>query len=410
MKVFAFAAVALLLACSAQAALQPWTAGPESDIIADEYIVVFQKFLSPSQRLNHMNRVGIQQLGQVKDEYTINQGEFQAYHIAGLGVNTAMALQESAEVAYVEPVQNFHVVGTTFSRDEACNKAKSMSWGLSRTVHPGSLPSEPIENVDYEWDDSACGQDIDIYVIDTGIQTTHQDFEGRARWGKSFIPEEGEVDTHGHGTHVASTAAGKDYGLARCADMVAVKVCNGRGSCPSSAILGGVQFTADAARAGGKKVVGNMSLGGGYSQASNDAVNAAVNAGVMMAVAAGNSNADSCRFSPASAELVFTVMSSDKRDSRSSFSNYGSCSDIFAPGSEITAAWIGADSATRTVSGTSMASPHVAGVSAKYWSKNPSLTPGQVKDKLISLGTKNVIKNAGNDSPNVLLHMNCNTQ
>lgn len=134
-----------------------------------------------------------------------------------------------------------------------------------------------------------------------------------------------------------------------------------------------------------------------------------MNAGAVVAVAAGNSNGPSCRYSPASAENAFTAMSSDRSDNRSSFSNYDECSNIFAPGSDITAAWIGSDSATRTISGTSMASPHVAGVSAKYWSKNPSLNPSQVRDRVVENGVKNVIKNPGQGSPNVLLQMNCNT-
>lgn len=254
------ALVLALLCVGAFADVRPWTPTPESNIIPNEYIVVFQKHLSPSARLRHMNHLGIQNMGRVAEEWNINDGEFQAYYLRDVDMNSALAIQEMPEVQYIEPAQTFRIVGDDF----ACTRDQARSWGLARTV----TPNLPIDNVQYEIDDQACGQGVDLYIMDTGIQVTHQDFGGRARWGRDFTGE-GENDRHGHGTHVASTAGGSQYGLARCANLVAVKVCNGGGSCPSNAILSGVQFTADAARQGNRKIVGNMSLGGGFSQASN---------------------------------------------------------------------------------------------------------------------------------------------
>jgi subtilisin family serine protease len=243
--------------------------------------------------------------------------------------------------------------------------------------------------------------------MDTGILITHTDFGGRARWGQDFTGE-GQIDNHGHGTHVASTAGGNAYGLARCANLVAMKVCLGSGSCPADAQLRALEAVANAARnPGGRKIVGNMSLGGAFRQASNDAVNAAVNAGASIAVSAGNSNDDACGRSPASAELAFTVMSSTNTDARSSFSSFGRCCQIFAPGSNVEAAWIGGNTALRVASGTSMSSPHAAGVIAKWWSKNRAATPAAVTAALQRLALPDLITNPATGSPNLLLLHTC---
>lgn len=249
---------------------------------------------------------------------------------------------------------------------------------------------------------------MNVYVLDTGVRITHEEFAGTAEWGANFAGGANQ-DANGHGTHCAGTIAGKTYGIAKSAKIIAVKVLGDSGSGSYSGIISGVEW---AAKNG--KGVANMSLGGGYSAALNLAVNEAAKEGVIFANAAGNSNANSCSFSPASAEDGVCVGSTElasrqgsQTDSRSSFSNYGPCNHIFAPGSSIVSAYAGSDSRYATLSGTSMAAPHVAGVLAIGMQEYPSYTAAQLKQWVIDTSLSDLVQNAGSGSPNKFLHVAC---
>ncbi len=258
--------------------------------------------------------------------------------------------------------------------------------GLARISHRPKLTLGTFTKYEYHAD---AGEGVDVYVIDTGIDIHHKEFEGRASWGKTIPQNDVDEDNNGHGTHCAGTIASRKYGVAKSANVIAVKVLGAGGSGSMSDVIAGVMFAARSAvakaaaaaaelKATGKTKhkgsVANMSLGGGKSQALDDAVNGAVDTGLHFAVAAGNDNRDACSSSPAAAGKAVTVGASTLGDERAYFSNYGPCVDVFAPGLNILSAWIGSDDAQNTLSGTSMASPHTAGLMAYLLSIYPSAT------------------------------------
>jgi len=262
------------------------------------------------------------------------------------------------------------------------------------------------------------GEGVDVYVIDTGTNVDHVDFDGRAHWGKTIPANDADEDGNGHGTHCSGTVAGSKYGVAKKANVYAVKVLKSNGSGTMSDVVKGVEWAANAhvektkkGKKGFKGSAANMSLGGGKSPALDRAVNGAVAAGIHFAVAAGNDNADSCNYSPAAAEDAVTVGASTLGDERAYFSNYGPCNDIFAPGLNIQSTWIGSKTAVNTISGTSMASPHIAGLLAYYLSLQPAsdsayavaaITPKQLKKDIIAIGTKNALSSVPSNTANVL--------
>jgi cerevisin len=292
---------------------------------------------------------------------------------------------------------------------------KNAPWGLARISHRDSLTFGNFNKYLYAAD---AGEGVDVYVIDTGTYIDHVDFDGRAHWGKTIPAGDEDEDGNGHGTHCSGTIAGKKYGVAKKANVYAVKVLRSNGSGSMSDVVKGVEWAAEAhvkkAKAGKKGFKGsaaNMSLGGGKSPALDEAVNGAVAAGVHFAVAAGNDNADSCNYSPASAENAITVGASALDDSRAYFSNYGKCNDIFAPGLSIQSTWIGSKYAVNTISGTSMASPHVAGLLAYYLSLQPSsdsayavaeITPKKMKENILSIGTVGALTDVPAGTKNIL--------
>jgi subtilisin family serine protease len=266
-------------------------------------------------------------------------------------------------------------------------------WGLDRI----DQRNRPLSGTyTYNW----TGSGVRVYVIDTGIRTTHSQFGGRASNVFDAFGGSG-ADCNGHGTHVSGTVGGSTYGVAKSALLRGVRVldCNGSGS--TSGVIAGVNWVTQNHI---NPAVANMSLGGGASSALDTAVNNLSNSGVPVAVAAGNSNANACNSSPSRAANAITTGSTTSTDARSSFSNFGTCLDIFAPGSSILSAWFSSDTATATLSGTSMASPHVAGVAALYKQANPSASATTVRNAIVNNATVNVITNVGTGSPNRLLY------
>lgn len=266
-------------------------------------------------------------------------------------------------------------------------------WGLDRI----DQRNRPLSGTyTYNW----TGSGVRAYVIDTGIRTTHAQFGGRASNVFDAFGGNG-VDCNGHGTHVAGTIGGSTYGVAKSALLRGVRVLNCSGSGSNSGVIAGVDWVRNNRI---NPAVANMSLGGGISSALDTAVNNLANSGVPIAVAAGNSNADACGSSPARAANAITVGSTTSTDARSSFSNFGPCLDLFAPGSGIVSAWITSNTATASLSGTSMASPHVAGVAALYKQFSPSASSATVRNAIVNNATTNVITGAGSGSPNRLLY------
>ncbi|WP_435585700.1 S8 family peptidase [Micromonospora marina] len=294
----------------------------------------------------------------------------------------ARRLAADPAVAYVEQDRVMTTQGTQ----------TGATWGLDR-IDQRNLPL----NGTFTYPNTASN--VRAYIIDTGIRTTHTDFGGRATWGTNTV-DSNNTDCNGHGTHVAGTVGGTRYGVAKGVRLVAVKVLNCSGSGTTAGVISGVNWVTSNAV---KPAVANMSLGGGASSTLDNAVVNSINSGITYALAAGNSSANACNSSPARVGAAITVGSTTSSDARSSFSNYGSCVDIFAPGSSITSAWRTSDTSTNTISGTSMASPHVAGAAALVLSANTSYTPAQVASYLTSNATTGKVTNPGSGSPNRLL-------
>ena len=235
-----------------------------------------------------------------------------------------------------------------------------------------------------------AGNGVDIYIVDTGVATENVDFEGRATFGYAAGSLQ-KMDGHGHGTHCAGTAAGKTYGVAKGANIIGVKVLADNGSGSTTDIVDGLNWVLQNAKSTGKPSIASMSLGGDQSQALDDAVTKLIAAGVQVAVAAGNSNLDASNTSPARVPTAITVGASDISNAKASFSNFGAAVDVWAPGVNITSTWIGATNAIKTISGTSMATPQVAGLAAYLLSKDTSMTPDALFAKIKSLATPDAI-------------------
>jgi subtilisin family serine protease len=296
----------------------------------------------------------------------------------------ALAISRDPRVAYVEEDAEMHAIATQ----------TSAPWGLDRI----DQRDRPLSGT-YTY--TSTGSGVNAYVIDTGIRRTHADFGGRAFSGFTAINDgRGTTDCNGHGTHVAGTIGGGTYGVAKSVRLYAVRVLSCSGSGSTSGVIAGVDWVrANRVR----PAVANMSLGGGASSSLDTAVRNSIAAGVTFAVAAGNSNANASNFSPARVSEAITVGSSTSSDSRSSFSNFGSVVDIFAPGSSIRSAWYTSDTATATLSGTSMASPHVAGAAARYLQTSPSASPSTVRNALVNTATTGRLSGIPTGTANRLL-------
>jgi subtilisin family serine protease len=300
---------------------------------------------------------------------------------AKMSAAQAARLAADRSVAYVEQDRVIRLDATQ----------TNATWGLDRI----DQRNRPLSGT-YTYSRTAAN--VRAYIIDTGIQTSHSQFGGRASWGTNTSGDGNNSDCNGHGTHVAGTVGGSVHGVAKAVRLVAVKVLRCSGSGTTTGVVSGINWVRTNAV---RPAVANMSLGGGASSSIDNAVANASNAGITFAVAAGNSSANACNSSPARAPSAITVGASTSGDARASFSNFGSCVDIFAPGQSITSAWN--NGGTRTISGTSMASPHVAGAAALVLDANPGFSASQVASSLVNSSTTGVLSNVGSGSPNRLL-------
>ncbi|KAK9454448.1 peptidase S8/S53 domain-containing protein [Dipodascopsis uninucleata] len=394
------------------------------NIIPDSYIIVFKKHVDETSASTHQSwvrsvhdvamkkrglenpflasglRHGLEHVYSLASGFRGYSGRFEAATIEQIRAHPDVEYVERDSMVYASEVEI----------------EKNAPWGLARISHRPSLNFGTFNKYLF---DSEGGEGVTAYVIDTGINVDHVDFEGRALWGKTIPSGDVDADGNGHGTHCSGTVAGKKYGVAKKAKVVAVKVLKSNGSGTMADVIKGVEFAAEshvqeakANKKGFKGSVANMSLGGGKSPALDMAVNAAVDMGMHFAVAAGNDNADACSYSPAAADKAITVGASTLSDERAYFSNYGKCVDVFGPGLNIQSTWIGSKYALNTISGTSMASPHICGLLAYFVSLQPSsdsefaaspLTPAKLKENLISYATKDVLSGIPDDTPNLLV-------
>jgi len=300
----------------------------------------------------------------------------------------AKRLAADPAVAYVEQNHTVHLDATQLNPP---------SWGLDR-IDQRNLPLS--QSYTYPND----GNGVRAYIIDTGIRFTHVDFGGRAISGFDAIDGGTADDCHGHGSHTAGTTGGTSFGVAKGVTLVAVRVLNCAGSGTFGQVIAGIDWvTGD--HDPGELAVANMSLGGPVDPATDQAVRNSIADGVTYSLSAGNANTNACNQSPARTLEAITVGATDIRDRRASFSNFGTCLDIFAPGVNITSAWVTSDTATNTISGTSMAAPHVAGVAAIVLKANPGLSPQQIRDRIVAAATPNKVKKPGTGSPNLLLFL-----
>jgi subtilisin family serine protease len=346
------------------------------DTIAGSYVVVFRDGVS-----SQASTLAARYDAKITHLYKAALNGF----AAKMSAANARRVAADPAVAYVEQDRVVRVLGT---------QSPTPSWGLDRI----DQRDRPLDN-SYTYPTTASS--VTAYIIDTGIRTTHSDFGGRAVWGTNTA-DTNNTDCNGHGTHVASTTGGTAYGVAKGVSLVAVKVLNCQGSGTLTGVTSGIDWVTSNHTTG--LAVANMSLGASGTNASMEqAVRNSIADGVVYAIASGNSNSDACNFTPARTPEAITVNASDINDARASFSNFGTCTDIFGPGVNITAAWNSSDTGTNTISGTSMATPHVAGGAALYRALNPSATAPQVHDALKANASQGKISNPGTGSPNLLL-------
>ncbi|GGP83783.1 S8 family peptidase [Saccharothrix coeruleofusca] len=381
---------ALALATATAAAMAVTGAGPaaaegrvldadRADAIPNSYIVTLRDDASPlGASARTADALVAQHGGQVRTTW---QHALNGFH-ATLSPTQARRLAADPRVAMVQadlPVR-------------LAEQPNPPSWGIDR-IDQRNLPLDSS----YEYPNTASN--VRAYIIDTGVRTTHATFGGRAEWGFNSV-DSNDTDCHGHGTHVAGTVGGAEYGVAKEIHIIGVKVLNCAGSGTTAGVVSGVDWVTQNAV---KPAVANMSLGGNANASLDTAVRNSIASGVTYAIASGNSSTNACSTSPARVAEAITVNASTNTDARASFSNYGTCTDIFAPGQNITSAWTTNDTSTNTISGTSMATPHVAGAAALWLADHPTDSPAAVAAALTGTATPDKVTNPGTGSPNKLL-------
>ncbi|KAI1911198.1 Secreted subtilisin-like serine protease sub5 [Ophidiomyces ophidiicola] len=391
-----FSKVLFLAAVSAVNAADILAASRPQDVIADQYIVVMKNDVSAESFSSHRSWVADMHHSDLTKRSLVGHGIKRTYDFHSMkgysGVFDKKTIKEIAKnpnVAFIEPDQ-------VVKLNDLVEQPNAPTWGLGRI----SNKRVGISNYFY---DSSAGEGIWAYDVDTGVDISHPEFEGRAIWGSNHVDKD-DTDGHGHGTHVGGTIGSKTYGVAKKAKIIAVKVLSASGSGSNSGVIAGIDWSVNHARQANmiSKSVMNLSLGGGRSDATNMAVANAFKAGMHVAVAAGNDNRDARNSSPASEPLVCTVAASDIRDNKASFSNFGSVVDIYAPGDTILSLRPGGG--TRTLSGTSMAAPHIAGLGA-YLMALEGIPANQACDRIKAL-SQGVIRNPGAQTTNKLAYNN----
>ncbi|GEQ67740.1 hypothetical protein JCM33374_g1405 [Metschnikowia sp. JCM 33374] len=391
----------------------------DDDIFPKSYIVVLKKGFEAEDYQAHGEWVAsefsaLRKRGELEHFPNVTSDSVEFFNVSSFNGYQAYlppalldSIKEDPLVDFVEADSIVHAYGF--------QTQKNAPWGLARVSQRQVSGQAPTK---YLYDDQG-GNGVTAYVVDTGIKVSHPDFEGRAVWGQAIASPQVEEDGNGHGSHVAGTIGGKTYGIAKKVNLVAISVLNAKGKGYNSDIIKGIEFAVNdhqakvsAKQKGYKGATLNLSLGGSASRVIDQAVNAAVSAGVHVVVAAGNENQNACNVSPARASGPITVGASDIDDQRADFSNYGRCVDIQAPGVDILS--VGINSDTRVLSGTSMATPHVVGLLSYFLSLQPGLdsefsgasliTPPDLKRKFIAYGTRNVIGGLDYASPNILAY------
>lgn len=352
-------------------------------IIKNQYIIILNKDVGSSNEF--AQGIAKQHGGKVLQTYDAVLKGFAIY------------LPDVASTAFVEAMKKnpkvVSVENDTIMKIDATTQSNA-DWGLDR-IDQKNLP------LDSAYSYLQTGSGTTAYIVDTGILSTHQQFSGRVLSGYTAISDgNGTSDCHGHGTHVAGTVGGSTYGVAKNVSLVPIRILGCDGSGASSNVIAGLDWIL---KNGKKPAVVNMSLGGEANASLDSAVENLFNNGYVMVVAAGNSNTDACSSSPARVSKAITVAATDSTDTRASYSNYGSCVDIFAPGSQINSSWIGSNTATKVLNGTSMATPHVAGVVAEMLQSTSTATPQTISTNLLNQASSNVVKNPSG-SPNRLLY------
>jgi len=361
------------------------------DRIAGQYIVIYPQNTTADFMARHVKQYGASENNEIFHVYNIND-EFKGF--------AARLDDASLQLLLDDPfVQEVHADRTVRLEANSCGTQQTGApWGLCRT----SAWDYTSRN-SFFYDPNTAGWEVDVYIIDTGCQCNHPEFAGgRCTLGGNYASGP-NADQNGHGTHCAGTAAGSTVGIAKSANIVAVRVLGADGSGTLNGVIAGCNEVGN--RNSNRPCVGSMSLGASYSAPVNNAVTACVNSGCTMVVAAGNSNANACNFSPASTPSSICVGATNSADNRATFSNFGNCVHCFAPGQDIYSSWIG--STYRSISGTSMACPHVAGQAAVILSENPNFTPAQCKARIVTQSQKGLIGNVGAGSPNNLLYNGC---
>ncbi|CCM02972.1 uncharacterized protein FIBRA_05087 [Fibroporia radiculosa] len=361
--------------------------------VNNSYIIMLKEGITPALMQNHLNFLAtVHESNPLVDDLDAGLRHVYDGHVKGyagkFSEDTIVSIRQMPEVEYIERDQIVRTLDMPADEVDinSVKSQKNAPWGLARISHRSRLTFGTFKKYEY---DPRGGEGVDVYVVDTGIFINHTEFEGRASWGATIPQGDVDEDANGHGTHCAGTIASRAYGVAKAANVIAVKVLGSNGSGSMSDVVAGVAFVAKQAatkaaaaakefaetgKTKHKGSVANMSLGGGKSRALDETVNKAVDGGVLFAVAAGNDNRDACTSSPASAEKAVTVGASTLGDDRAYFSNYGPCVDVFAPGLNVLSTYIGHKDAVTTISGTSMASPHTAGLLAYLLSIYPSAT------------------------------------